>query len=206
MLSDDEQAPADRKARRREEILEAAQRVFLERGFHDTGIADIAAALQIGHGTVYRYFKNKHDIAAAVLDAVIDRLAAVGLAENPEGSNTLPEYRAQVRRILERLVALTAEHPRIVAFFRRQGLVIDPERLAAFNETFARFTARFLANGVSKGFLRPDLDIDATAEILVTIIFEGTTRALSQADPDQARRWMESGMALMFDGIARADR
>ena len=202
----DDPAPAvDRRRRRREQILDAAQRVFLERGFHSTGIADIANELKIGHGTVYRYFKNKQDIASAVLDSVIERLAAVGLAENPEASNDLTEYRAQVRRILEGLLKLTTDHPRIVTFLRRQGLVIDPERLAAFHGSFAKFTARFLVNGVRKGFLRADLDIDATAEILVTIIFEGATRALSDGDADKAQRWVASGMALMFDGIAARD-
>ncbi len=205
MSSADAPPAVDRRRRRREEILDAAQRAFLERGFHSTGIADIANELQIGHGTVYRYFKNKQDIASAVLDSVIERLAAVGLAENPEASDDLPQYRAQVRRILQGLLKLTTEHPRILTFLRRQGLVIDPERLTTFHRSFATFTARFLVNGVRKGFLRDDLDVDATAEILVTIIFEGATRALSDGDPDKAQRWVESGMALMFDGIAAPD-
>lgn len=192
----------DRKQERREQILAAAQKVFVERGFHETGIADIAAELGIGHGTVYRYFKNKHDIASAVLDLVLQRLGEVGLAENPEASNSLQEYRAQTRRILENLVALTRNQPKLAQFFQRQGLVIDPERLSKFYVAFAAFTARFVRNGIGKGFLRSDIDVEATSEILVTLIFEGASRALSHQPRDTAVRWMESGMALMFDGIA----
>lgn len=195
-------ATPDRKLRRRTEILEAAQRVFLRKGFVDAGIADIAGELGIGHGTIYRYYKNKQEIAVAVLDQVTELLASVALSENPQESNSLADYRAQTRRILSRLVELTTAQPEVIEFFRRQGLVIDPERLTRFYEMFAVFTARFLDNGVAKGFLRAQVDVKATSELLVTLIFEGATRSLQGGDPDTAKRWMESGMALMFDGIA----
>ncbi len=192
----------DRKQRRRDEILAAAQKVFLAKGYNAAGIADIAAELGIGHGTFYRYFKNKHDIASAVLDSVIERLAAAALAEDPESSNTLDEYRAQIRRMLTRLVKLTSEHPKVLVFFQRQGLVIDPDRLVQFRATFAAFTARFLVNGIDKGFLRRDLDIEPTSALLVALVFEGVAKAMTVADEAEALRWMESGMRLMFDGIA----
>jgi len=196
----------ERKQRRRTEILDAAQRIFVAKGYTAAGIADIATELGIGHGTFYRYFKNKHDIATAVLDRVIERLANAGLVEDPESSNTLDEYREQVRRILSRLVALTSEHPRLLTFFHEQGLVIDRERLDRFREMFAAFTARFLVNGIDKGFLRPGLDVEPTAQALVALIFEGATRALTSNDPQIGPRWMDAGMALMFDGIARRDQ
>ena len=59
-------ARIDVAAIRTKEILDAAYKVFSEKGYHDAGIADIAAELQIGHGTIYRYFKNKADIAWSV--------------------------------------------------------------------------------------------------------------------------------------------
>lgn len=193
----------ERVARRRAEILAAAQDVFLRKGYEAAGIADIAGKLGIGHGTFYRYFDNKRDIGLAVLDRVIEQLAAAALSEDPEASDDLDAYRAQVRRILDRILALTSEHPRLLAFFQRQGLVIDPERMTRFQDEFARFTERFLINGVDKGFLTPDLDVPATAEALVALIFAGATRAMQSDDPDAGRRAMEAGIRLMFDGIGR---
>ncbi len=195
-------ASPDRRQQRRDEILAAAQQVFLAKGYNETGIADIAAHLGIGHGTFYRYFKNKHEIASAVLDGVIARLASAALAEDPESSNTLAEYRAQVRRMLTRMVELSTEHPKAMPFFERQGLVIDPQRLTQFKATFAAFTARFLVNGVTKGFLREDLEVQSTAELLVALVFEGVARAIRVQDTDDGLRWIDSGMRLMFDGIA----
>jgi len=193
----------DRAARRRAEILAAAQDVFLTKGYEAAGIADIAGTLGIGHGTFYRYFDNKRDIGTAVLDRVIEQLAQAALTEDPSASETLDEYRAQVRRILSRIFELTAKHPKLLQFFQRQGLVIDPERLTRFQDEFAEFTGRFLANGVDKGFLAPDLDIGATAEALVALTFAGATRAMQSDDVRVGQRWMEAGMRLMFDGIAR---
>jgi AcrR family transcriptional regulator len=190
---------------RRDEILDAAERVFAEKGYHETGIADIAADLGIGHGTFYRYFRNKHDIAATVLERVVARIAAAGLEEDPEASETLEQYRAQTERILRRMFDLIDDHPMVMRFFHSQSLAVDAERLSAALDTYSEFTQRFIENGVRRGFLRADLDAEITAQALVGIVFEGTRRALRSANPNDLReRWIEAGTALMFDGMAAA--
>ena len=166
---------------RREEILDASERIFAEKGYHATGIADIAAALGIGHGTFYRYFRNKHDIALHVFDRVMMRFAEVGLSEDPTASDTLDAYRAQSRRILLGWLALGASHPPVLRYNAHM--------------------ARFLQNGVDKGFLRQDLDVSATAEMLIALIMEGTRRTLAMPDQEARVRWAEAGLALMFDGV-----
>jgi AcrR family transcriptional regulator len=54
------------KAARREEILGAARRVFAERGFRGTTIADIAEEAKIALGTIYLYFASKQDVFVAL--------------------------------------------------------------------------------------------------------------------------------------------
>jgi AcrR family transcriptional regulator len=194
---------AERMQRRRDDIIDAAGRVFAEKGYHDAGIADIASDLGMGHGTFYRYFKNKRDIAAAVLERVLQRVAEPALAEDPEASDTLEEYHAQVQRIVGGMFALIDDHPQTMRFFHGQSLVVDSERMAAALDGYSAFSARFLENGVRKGFLRPDLDVEITAQVLVGMIFEGTRRALRAPEAREVhRRWADAGVALMFDGIA----
>jgi AcrR family transcriptional regulator len=188
---------------RREEILDASERVFARKGYHDTGIADIAEELGLGHGTFYRYFKNKHDIAVQVFDRINMRFAKIGLADLPEETNTLAEYRAQVQRILQRWLALGNDEPHVLRFFHEHAMTIDMNRMTMMVEQYVVFTMRFLANGVAKGFLREHLEIRATAEMLVALIFEGTRRALIAPDAEARRRWCEAGMTLMFDGITK---
>lgn len=55
---------------RRHQILDAAARVFAEKGFHPTTIRDIARAAGLADGTIYNYFDNK----TALLLAIFERM------------------------------------------------------------------------------------------------------------------------------------
>lgn len=52
---------------KRTRILEAAQKVFVEKGFHQTKVADITRRAGIGKGTIYLYFPDKESILFAIL-------------------------------------------------------------------------------------------------------------------------------------------
>ncbi len=56
--------------RTREDILDAAERVFFAKGVPATSLADIAQAANVTRGAVYWHFKNKPD----VLDAMLERV------------------------------------------------------------------------------------------------------------------------------------
>ena len=193
----------DRVAARREEILDAAERIFADKGYHDAGIADIASDLGIGHGTFYRYFRNKQDIATRVLERVVNTIAQPALAEDPQAAMTLAEYRAQVGRIVAGMFDIVERHPHVMRFFHRQSLVVDARALGEALDAWSAYTAQFLDNGVRRGFLRADLDIEVTAQQLNGLVLEGTRRALAaRQSPQLRRRWMDAGIALMFDGIS----
>jgi AcrR family transcriptional regulator len=63
-------------ARRREEILDAAARLFAERGFSETDTQVLSDELGVGKGTLYRYFPSKRDLFLAAADRVMRRLRA----------------------------------------------------------------------------------------------------------------------------------
>ncbi|MFP4475096.1 MAG: TetR/AcrR family transcriptional regulator [Desulfatibacillaceae bacterium] len=56
--------PKNRNNGKHELILDAAVRVFAERGYHQTTISQIARQAGVADGTIYLYFKNKEDILA----------------------------------------------------------------------------------------------------------------------------------------------
>jgi AcrR family transcriptional regulator len=192
---------AGKTDKKREDILDASERIFAEKGFHETGIADIAAELGMGHGTFYRYFKNKHDIAIKVIDRLVARFGEIGLAEDPNASGTLEEYRAQSARIIERWLEFTDQHPHVMRFFHEQSAIVDGRRMQLVIEMYVVQMARFLENGIAKGFLLATLDVRPTAELVVGMILDFTRRAASLPDADARRRRAEAGLALMFDGI-----
>lgn len=51
-----------KKKRTNEDILVAAQNLFIEKGFDNTSIEEIASGAGVGTGTIYNYYKNKADI------------------------------------------------------------------------------------------------------------------------------------------------
>ncbi len=55
-------------ALRRAQILEAATKVFAEKGFHRATTKDIARAAGIAEGTIYTYFASKTDLLLGILD------------------------------------------------------------------------------------------------------------------------------------------
>jgi AcrR family transcriptional regulator len=61
-------------ARRREEILDAAVRLFAEHGFTNTDMQVLADTVQVGKGTLYRYFPSKRDLFLAATDQIMSKV------------------------------------------------------------------------------------------------------------------------------------
>jgi AcrR family transcriptional regulator len=61
------QRRARERARRQQEILEAAREVFFEKGIHRATVDDVAAQAEVSKGTVYLYFQSKESILAHLL-------------------------------------------------------------------------------------------------------------------------------------------
>jgi AcrR family transcriptional regulator len=64
------------RLRRREEILDAAGKLFAKHGYSDAATQALADMLQVGKGTIYRYFPTKEELFLATVDRVMSRLVA----------------------------------------------------------------------------------------------------------------------------------
>jgi AcrR family transcriptional regulator len=64
----------DHCARRQEEILDMAARLFAEHGYSETDTQLLADQLGVGKGTLYRYFPSKRELFLAAADRVMVRL------------------------------------------------------------------------------------------------------------------------------------
>ena len=61
---------------RRNEILDTAERLFVEKGFDGTSTNDILNDIGIARGTLYYHFKSKEDILDAMIERLTGRLVA----------------------------------------------------------------------------------------------------------------------------------
>ncbi|WP_404477725.1 TetR/AcrR family transcriptional regulator [Novosphingobium sp. BL-52-GroH] len=126
-----ERSRAIRSAARRRHLLESARTLFVEKGFHQTGMAQIANASGIAVGQIYRDFANKEAIIAAiceadltawleedVLEAAVDAgdSAAIRSWINRIATNEPPE---EDRRLMCELLAEVGRNPSIAIINRK---------------------------------------------------------------------------------------
>lgn len=197
--------PEARKLERRAQILGEAIKVFGEKGFHNANIADIARRTGLGHGTFYRYFKNKLDIFDAVIGTITEAIGAMVATEGSDDATTLAEYRAQLERLGRRFSGIFEEHEALAHLLFREGLVVDASvgrRVREVMELFAGFTRAYLENGKRRGFLRADLDTEISARAINAMIFESIEQVSKSESPRATgERWRAAIIALMIDGM-----
>ena len=77
----------------REKILEAAARLFRERGFDEVGVADVMQAAGLTHGGFYGHFKSKDDLIAQATGGgarpFVERWERIVEAEGPRALQTI---------------------------------------------------------------------------------------------------------------------
>ncbi|HSV39450.1 MAG TPA: helix-turn-helix domain-containing protein [Nocardioidaceae bacterium] len=195
-----------KKLELRRDIIDAAFEVFTAKGYHATGIADIAARLGIGHGTFYRYFENKRDIVDHVIDDLINRVLGALAEENaPDAVDTLDDYREQTARIGVALGRILLEDPRVPRMILLQAPGIDPamgQRVQDFMTMATGVTAAYLEHGVRLGYLRADLDVSGTAVALNGMILGSVLAGIASPDAAEQARLSDAIRRVMYDGIS----
>lgn len=109
-------ADADRRAQREEQILEAAMQLFAEHGYSDTDTQLLADKLQVGKGTLYRYFRSKRELFLAAADRVM-RLLRQSMDDRLEGIDD-PFERISVG--IRAYLSFFAEHPEYVELLMQE--------------------------------------------------------------------------------------
>src|SRR5580693_5965862 len=90
----------------RNAILDAAENVFGERGFHGARLQDIASRARIAVGTVYNHFEDKDAVLAVLLeDRSEEMLARFRPAPADRGA-----FRARLEARMARVLAYVLEH------------------------------------------------------------------------------------------------
>ena len=122
----DRTVPADNKeARKGDQIIQAALRVFAEHGLHGTPVPPIAAEAGVGVGTLYRYFDSKEALINAVFRDSKRRLKERLLSD----LDLLHPSRSLFDTLWARLTAFAREEPDAFHFLEMQDhhSYLDPE-------------------------------------------------------------------------------
>jgi AcrR family transcriptional regulator len=97
----------ERSEQTREELVEAAREVFLERGFHGASLEDISLAAGYTTGAVYSRFGGKDGLFLAVLDDHIERR----LERYLEAADQAPDFESACRELGRAAVAAGRREP-----------------------------------------------------------------------------------------------
>jgi AcrR family transcriptional regulator len=125
-----------KKHQTRRAITEAAKRLFLERGFDQVSVAEVARVADVSEQTVFNYFPSKEDLVFERMDS-FERELLSAVRERPEGETPL---RAFVRFILDRSeTAMAGDGRRRVAELTRL-VAASPSLMARERQIVAKYT------------------------------------------------------------------
>jgi AcrR family transcriptional regulator len=139
-------ARTERGARTRARLLEAAEKVFTELGYHDASIVKIAEAAGVANGTFYLHFTGKQEIFDELVDD-LNRRVRQAMAESATRGRT----RAESERLgFEGFFRFTAEHPGLYRVIR-QAEFASPPALRRHYERIADGYAQGLQAAMDRG-------------------------------------------------------
>jgi AcrR family transcriptional regulator len=169
-----------------ERVRDAALRLFAERGYHGTGIRQLADAAGLSSASLYHYMGTKEELLVAIM-----RTSLTDLLEAADDVCTLPDPG-------ERLVALVRLHVRTHASAPEQTRVVDDEvnalspaaraEVVALRDRYERHWQAVLEEGAAQG----DFRVGSAAVV---------RRALLEMCSGVARWWTPDG-ELDLDALA----
>lgn len=169
-------------AARREKILEAAMTCFLENGYHQTGVRDIARCAGVSLGNLYNHFPGKHDVLVEI--AAIESKEMQPYLKLLSGSGTAP-------KVLDKFLSAYAKY---VAQPDSVALTIEitseairkpdiGDLFLANQEQLVSVLASVIKRGIEDGEFRQKLHPKQTANLIVELIESCAYRSVLSEEP-----------------------
>lgn len=185
----------------RERLIEAAQRLFLEKGYEATGVSEILRAAEVNSGSLYYFFKTKEDLLLAVLDWYVAGLHPM----------VIDPVFSQVSDPLHRVFAILSGYRLMLTMTDcRQGCPIGnlaiemSEKSEAVREKIAlNFTnwrkaiAQCLVD--AHDLLPPETDAEQLAIFILTVMEGGVMQARAHRSPET----YDASVAMLKDYFRR---
>jgi AcrR family transcriptional regulator len=141
------------RQRMRHRIFNVAARLFLNQGYHETSMRQVAEAAGMGKSTLYDYFRNKEEILLYFVEQEMDTTYqdAVRIA----GMNIPVEEK--LRRILRSLWAYLEENKEMTVLIVRESSRLGEkatQRIDARRENYRKILEGVIRQGIQEGVFR----------------------------------------------------
>jgi AcrR family transcriptional regulator len=175
-----------------ERILEATEDVLRRFGLAKATVVDVARALDVSHGSVYRHFPSKASLRDAVAKRWLDR-ANAPLQEIAEASGPAP---ARLERWLRAMIGIkhrkVCDDPEMFATYLALAQEAR-EVVSAHKDRLVDQIAHILSDGVKQGAFEV-ADVKATARAL----FDATSRF---HHPSHCEEWNDPALPARIDTL-----
>jgi len=183
-----------------EAILRAAIKVFAEKGYFNSKVADIAGEAGIADGTVYLYFKSKDEILHSIFDRAMAEFIAEGRREIESISDPAEKLRKIAHLHLERLgsdramaIVFQVELRGSTKFMQEFSAAGFAEYLDVIRETFAE--------GQAAGIFREDMKPVVCAKILYGALDEMVTNWILSKKSYPLGPMADEVLKVFFGGV-----
>jgi AcrR family transcriptional regulator len=169
----------DQKEATRARILEAAESVFADKGYHDALVDEVAEATSLSKGGIYFHFPSKEDLFFAVLDRLADRL----IARVERESAGQPTALASADAALVAVFSALSKRRRLAKLLMIQGYSMGnafERKRAELFDRFAGVIRSHLDDAVARG------EIGALDTVVASHVWLGATNEL-------IIRWLHDG-------------
>ena len=179
------------KEDRRQQILNAAVRVFARSGYHESRVGDIAKEAGVAHGLLYHYFSSKEQVLQTIFrenwGELLERFRAVEAADESAGAKLEGISKILLRTWRNDLDLVTVMVREVARSQQLHGQVEE------VREAFG-IVQRVIEEGQASGVFRPDLD----ARLASWIVYGGLEEVLTG--------WVLGQLPAGDDEVARAER
>jgi AcrR family transcriptional regulator len=179
---------AERSPYDRDHVVDVAVKVFTERGYDGTSMANVAEALGVHKSSIYYHVSGKEqlldDAVKRALNALHGMLAEPGAVEGP----AIERLRYVVRRTVDIMVRQLSE---VTVLLRIRGNTPTERWALSRRRDFDRAVQRIVADAVAEGDLRSDVD-----PALATRLIFGMSNSVTE--------WYQAGGRLSAHDIASA--
>lgn len=187
---------------RRGQILDAARKCFIEKGYFPTRMDDVARTAGLSKGGIYFHFESKRQIFEALV-----RQEYIESAEFLREMSVQPQsYREMFANLARHYLEFFSKRPDYPRFFMVMGEMAGRdesvrEMLALLQKEYTDVIARIIQQGIDAGALKP-VDPEVTATLLKGIIdaIEGYFAIGVEMDVE---RIMATGMEIVMSGLLR---
>jgi AcrR family transcriptional regulator len=173
-------------------ILDAAEETLTRFGPAKTTVVDVARALGVSHGSVYRHFASKAALRDAVTERWLDRVSTP--LEKIVGEDGPAAQR--LRRWFDRLIAIKRHKAKVEPELFATYLAIFEQSRAVVHSHVEHLSAQIaaiIADGIARGeFAECDPATTGRAVFYATARFH---------DPAYAREWNDPGVDAAFDDL-----